>query len=119
MSNPVKLSAQGPAGWMQTPNLDLETATLIDGQPRGADHVYFENPEHKLKAGIWRSNAYTEYYDSYPCDEFMYVLEGSVTLENETFSETYSQGDAFLLPKGFKGYWKQTQEMLKYYVIVG
>ncbi|MFT4607032.1 MAG: putative cupin superfamily protein [Gammaproteobacteria bacterium] len=119
MSNPIKLSAQGPAGWMKTPNLELETATLIEGKPRGADHLYFENSKQELKAGIWRSCAYTEYYDSYPCDEFMYILEGSVTLENETFSETYSKGDAFILPTGFKGYWKQTEEMLKYYVIVG
>ena len=48
----------------------------------------------------------------------MYVLEGSVTLENDEFSETYVKGDAFLVPKGFRGYWKQTEPMLKYYVMI-
>ena len=25
---------------------------------------------------------------------------------------------AFFVPKGFRGYWRQTQPMLKYYVII-
>lgn len=119
MTNPIKFSASGPENWLQSANLDLPTAKLIAGQPKGAEHQYYANDEHKLISGIWRSTPYTEWYDSYPCDEFMYVLEGSVTLENEDFSETYRKGDAFMLPKGFKGYWKQTEEMLKFYVLVG
>ena len=49
----------------------------------------------------------------------MLVLEGSVTLETEGFSETYKKGDAFLLPRGFCGTWRQTEPMLKYYVLIG
>ncbi len=119
MTNPIKFSATGPEDWMQSANVALPTAKLIEGQPQGAEHLYFEREAHKIKSGIWRSTPYTEWYDEYPCDEFMYVLEGSVTLENDSFSETYKKGDAFLLPKGFKGYWKQTEEMLKFYVLVG
>jgi uncharacterized cupin superfamily protein len=48
----------------------------------------------------------------------MYVLEGSVTLEADGFTETYAKGDAFCVPKGFKGYWRQSEPMLKYYVII-
>jgi hypothetical protein len=118
MTLPIKFSATGPQGWLKQPDVRLETATLIDGQPKGLDHIYFQRAETKVKSGIWRSSAYTEWYDDYPCDEFMLVLEGSVTLESKGFSETYGKGDAFLLPKGFKGYWKQTEPMLKYYVII-
>lgn len=104
---------------MQAPDILLETADLIEGQPIGLDHAYIEDAERGLRSGIWRSGPYTESYESYPVDEFMYVLEGSVTLESETASETFRKGDAFLLPKGFKGTWRQTEPMLKYYMMVG
>ena len=48
----------------------------------------------------------------------MVVLDGSVTLESDGFTETYRKGDAFFVPKGFKGYWRQSEPMLKYYVII-
>ena len=118
MPTPIRFSTSGPNGWMQTADVPLETAKLIDGAANGLDHVYFKRPESGVRAGIWRSSPYTEWYDSYPCDEFMYVLEGSVTLENDELSETYRKGDAFIMPKGFRGYWKQSEPMLKYYVII-
>ena len=95
-----------------------ETATLISETPMGADHAYFDRANPKYRMGIWRSQPYTEFYDSYAADEFMYVLEGEVTLEAEGFSETYRKGDAFFVPKGFRGFWRQTEPMLKYYVII-
>jgi uncharacterized cupin superfamily protein len=115
---PIKFSATGPDGWMQKPDVPQETAKFIDGLPMGNDHVYFDRTNPKFRTGIWRSQPYTEWYDSYAADEFMYVLEGEVTLESDGFSETYRAGDAFFVPKGFTGYWRQTQPMLKYYVII-
>jgi uncharacterized cupin superfamily protein len=41
-----------------------------------------------------------------------------VTLETEGFSETYRAGDAFFVPKGFTGFWRQTTTMVKFYVII-
>ena len=119
MALPVKFSPNGPAGWMQLPDEALQTATLLEGVPYGRDHAFYMNDETSVKAGIWRSTPYTESYESYPCDEFMLVLEGSVTLETEGFSETYKKGDAFLLPRGFCGTWRQNEPMLKYYVLIG
>lgn len=118
VKNPIKFSETGPDGWQVAPNVALETADLVEGQPAGLDHIYFERETPGIRAGIWRATPYTEFYESYPCNEFMYVLEGSVTLENDSFSETYRQGDAFLVPKGFRGYWRQTEPMLKYYVMI-
>lgn len=118
MKTPVKFAESGPDGWRSAADIALDTAELIDGQPMGLDHIYFENETSGIRAGVWRSTPYIEFYDAYPCNEFMYVLEGSVTLENETFSETYVKGDAFLVPKGFRGYWKQTEPILKYYVMI-
>lgn len=119
MKHPIRFSGTGPAGWAEQPDINLETAELITEPPTGLDHIYYHNDERQVRSGIWRASAYTEWYEDYPCDEFMYVLEGSVTLENDDFCETYSKGDAFLVPKGFRGYWKQTEPMLKYYVMIG
>lgn len=118
MSLPIRFAATGPEGWASAEDVALETAKLIEGKPMGRDHTYFERETPSFRSGIWRSSPYTEFYETYPCDEFMYVLEGSVTLENDEFSETYSKGDAFLVPKGFRGYWKQAEPMLKFYVII-
>jgi uncharacterized cupin superfamily protein len=115
---PIRFSPTGPEGWMQKPDVPQETAKFIEGLPIGNDHVYFDRANPKFRTGIWRSQPYTEWYESYAADEFMYVLEGDVTLENDTFSETYRAGDAFFVPKGFSGYWRQTTPMLKFYVII-
>jgi hypothetical protein len=48
----------------------------------------------------------------------MVILKGEVTLENDEMSETFREGDAFLVPKGFKGVWRQPVDMVKFYVIV-
>lgn len=118
MNKPVRFSVTGPSGWKDAADVALETADLIEGKPMGRDHVYFSKETSGIRAGLWRSTAYTEFYDDYPCTEFMYVIEGSVTLEADDFSETYTAGEAFLVPKGFRGTWKQTEPMLKYYVMI-
>lgn len=118
MKNPIKFSRTGPAGWRAQANEELETAQLLKGRALGLDHAYFHRETLGIRAGIWRAEPYTDFYESYPCDEFMVVLEGSVTLEGDGFAETYRKGDAFLVPKGFRGNWKQTEPMLKYYVMI-
>lgn len=118
MTLPIKFDKSGPEGWKQAADIALETADLKTDQPMGLDHVYFQDDKPDVRAGIWRSSAYTEFYEDYPCTEFMYILDGTVTLENDDFSQTYTKGDAFLVPKGFRGYWKQTEPMLKYYVMI-
>ena len=119
MNLPIKFFKNGPSGWLNEGDKLLETADLISGRPLGLDHVYYEKEKPFLKAGIWRSSPYTEYFEDYQYDEFMYLLEGSVTVESENYKGTFKKGDAFLLPKGFKGYWKQEESVLKYYVLVG
>ena len=119
MNLPIKFSINGPLGWLNKKDKLLDTADLISGMPLGLDHAYYEKQEPMIKAGIWRSSPYTEYFEDYQYDEFMYLLEGSVTVESENFKDTFCTGDAFLLPKGFKGYWKQEEPVLKYYVLVG
>lgn len=117
-ANPVRFSPQGPEGWSALPDQALEHAELLSGSPVGLDHAYFSRAENGLRTGIWRCGPYTERYEDYPADEFMVVLEGEVTLEGEGFRDTYRRGDAFFVPKGFRGTWHQPVPMVKFYVII-
>lgn len=114
MTQPIRFTC--PADFLTAAGVALPTADLIAGQPVGLDQALYE--QGAVKAGLWRSCGYTEYYDSYPCDEFMVILSGEVTIENDDFSATYRAGDSFLLPRGFRGYWRQPVDMVKYYMIV-
>lgn len=118
MPNPIKFSPTGPEGWTHLADVPQETAKLISGLPHGRDHVYAGGEAAQFRTGIWRSQPYVEWYNSYTADEFMVVLDGEVTLEGENFLETYRKGDAFFVPKGFRGYWRQSRPLLKFYVIV-
>lgn len=118
MIAPVTFSPTGPEGFLESEGVPLPADTVLAGSPIGRDHRYYERQSANLQAGIWRSEAYTEWYDAYPCDEFMYVLAGHVYIENNEISICYTAGSAFLLPRGFRGYWRQPVAMLKYYVIV-
>ena len=46
-------------------------------------------------------------------------VTGEVTLTTTGAApRTYRAGETFFVPKGFKGYWRQSEPMLKYYVII-
>lgn len=115
---PISFNPDGPDGFRDRQDR-LPSAQLESGVPVGADHVYFARREQHLLSGIWRSEPYVEWYDSYPCDEFMYILSGEVIVGNEFKSVKYEAGAAFLIPKGFCGYWRQPVTVEKYYVIIG
>jgi uncharacterized cupin superfamily protein len=52
------------------------------------------------------SPAIIDINESFPYDEFVLVLEGEVTLTNiDRGAATYTQGDTFLVPKGWMGTW--------------
>ena len=57
--------------------------------------------------------------EDYGCDEFCVVLEGSVTMiDDDGHGETFPAGDSFLIPKGFTGYWKQSEKIEKFFMTV-
>jgi uncharacterized cupin superfamily protein len=44
--------------------------------------------------------------DPFPYDEYVFVLEGEVTLTSlEGSKQTHREGDSFLVPKGWRGTW--------------
>jgi uncharacterized cupin superfamily protein len=52
--------------------------------------------------------------EAWPVDEFMYILEGQVEITNlDGTSKVYGPGDAFVMPRGFRGTWRQLSPLKK------
>ena len=112
------LPDSGMGEWQQMLGADLLTLAPLE---RNAI-IYQSGSEHNrlVKIGVWECEAYAEHIDSYPYDEYMRVLTGSVMITADGGStKTYLVGDSFFMPRGFKGIWKQTETMKKYFAIYG
>ena len=73
----------------------------------------------KSSAGIYAATASNTDIASYPDNEFMYFLEGGVTLTSADGTVTeVKAGDGVTIPKGWKGNWK-TAGYRKFYVTFG
>ena len=92
----------------------------IKGQPPMEREVAaIERPSDGVRVGLWACGPYQETYDSYPVDEFMVMISGRVELVYPDGStDTFMAGDAFVLPKGFAGIWRQPEEVVKYFAII-
>ncbi len=95
---------------------------VVEGEPLERQHLVHNDPRPAggvSRAGVWEATPYTCRLDDYACDEFCVVLEGSVTMIDEDgHEETFRAGDTFLIPKGFTGYWKQTETIKKFFMTV-
>lgn len=84
---------------------------------RAQGHVYLRSTDDQ-RAGVWRADPATSGPHKTTYSEFMYLLEGSVTLiDQDGRQETFKAGDALLVPRGTEYTWKQTEPLRKYYVI--
>ena len=78
--------------------------SLIAGESRNAGHTFWEG-EMSVKVV---SNAPAKYrIDPQPFDEFIYILEGQLTLiDIEGQKDEFGLGDWLVLPKGWRGTWE-------------
>ena len=101
---------------------DPRAETLPEASETGTvtanDLVAHESADGCLQTGVYQTgrNRFTS-SDPYPHDEFMYFLEGGVTLSSTDGTVTQvAAGDGVLLPKGWTGVW-DSQGYRKIYVI--
>ncbi|MCP4980039.1 MAG: DUF861 domain-containing protein [Gammaproteobacteria bacterium] len=96
----------------------MDPADIESGEPVQRGHFYYNDEATGLMAGVWDCTPYRGKMEPYSVDEFMYVLEGSVTMELEDGSSTtISAGESFIVPKGLICRWVQTEYIRKYFVI--
>ena len=99
--------------------LQLEAPdNLEEGDPTERAHNYYTSPCGRLNAGVWECTPFVTKLRPYPVDEFMLILDGSTTIvHGDGHEETFRAGDAFVICKGLRCQWKQTETIRKYYVI--
>jgi len=81
-------------------------------------HKFFETQDESILCGVWECAPNRQEYESYPDNEMMTVISGSVTVTNEDGRpETFTAGDVFFIAKGTKCIWEITETFKKYFMI--
>lgn len=111
----VTVGAAAPAIVRFEPNGPAGVGLKANGRTQA--HSYFRSPGNE-RAGVWRAEPATTGPHTPKYTEFMYLLEGSVTLvDSEGRQETFKAGDAVLVPRGTTYTWQQREPLRKYYAI--
>jgi len=111
----VTVWAADPAIVLFRPDGPAGVGLKADG--RTASHSYLRSPGNE-RAGVWRAEAATTGPHTPKYSEFMYLLEGAVTLIDAAVTrETFKTGDAVLVPRGTTYTWQQVEPLRKYYAI--
>lgn len=110
---PVKLTAADVAGPVFK-RADAVKENGADGPT--TDVALLKSRDGRFEAGVYEAGPSDVAIESYPEDEFMYFVAGSVTLTSAdgTVLEVRA-GEGAAIPKGWKGRWT-TRGYRKYYV---
>ena len=109
----VKVSAAEAAGPIfRNPKLAQK-----DPKNQTVNVALLASADKKFVTGMYESGASELKVDSYPVDEYCFLISGSVKLTSADGSEMdLKSGDALVIPKGWKGVWSSSG-YTKYYVI--
>ncbi len=123
ISRVIRLRADGDPGSGMTQWQPITGDSVVGGDdPRDRFHRFLvasRGNTGEMHVGVWEATAYSERVVDYPCDEIMFVLEGSVTvIDEDGHEETFKQGDCFFMPLGYTGLWKQDETMKKFHMSV-
>jgi uncharacterized cupin superfamily protein len=100
----VRIDRAHLAGEDLKPLPPYPSESLIAGESRNSGHTFWEG-EMSVKV---TSNAPANYrIDPQPFDEFIYILEGELTLiDIEGQKDDFGVGDWLVLPRGWRGTWE-------------
>ncbi len=120
MSEP-KITRMEPHGPTDTGMVEwdpIDPNTIESGSPVQRGHLYFNDTDMGLMVGVWDCTPFIGTMAPYDVNEFMFILEGSVTMVLADGSEeTIRAGESFVIPKGLVCQWKQPDYVRKYFVI--
>jgi uncharacterized cupin superfamily protein len=107
-----------PEGFGETPDT-LDAEDFSSGVPLQNTHSVYEDDDIGLYVGLWDTESMVEKGGPYPCDEFMWLLEGECQIRNNRTGgiETVAAGTPFVIPKGYDCQWQQSGYLRKFFVI--
>ncbi len=99
---------------------DVTDPFVIEGpKPVQRKSNCYSDTQGRFHSGTWDSEPFTSEIRPFPCNEFVYLLEGSITLIDENNDEFHVKaGDAFFVPEGTICGWRTTEFVRKFYVVV-
>jgi uncharacterized cupin superfamily protein len=102
-TKPVKISAAEAAG----PIFQSKSAVKENGPDGPANDVLLlKSKDGKVEFGLYDAGPSEQDIASYENDEFMFFLEGSVTLTSADGTVLEARaGEGVAMPKGWKGHW--------------
>ena len=69
------------------------------------------------RVAFWEAKAGILKTDSYPLDEFVYVIAGELqTTDRNGTTRSFKPGDTFVIPKGWAGEWNMKSDFKKIFV---
>ncbi len=112
-TKPVKVTAAAARG----PIFSTKTAVKDNGPDGPATDVTLaRSKDGKVESGLYEAGPSEQDIESYPQDEFMFFIEGSVRLTSSDGALLEVRaGEGAAIPKGWRGHWS-TQGYKKYYV---
>ena len=112
-TKPVKISAAEAAG----PIFQSKSAVKENGPDGPAtDVLLLKSKDGKVEFGLYDAGPSEQDIAAYEDDEFMFFLEGGVTLTSADCTVLEAKaGEGVAMPKGWKGHWS-TKGYKKYYV---
>ena len=117
MTNPgiVPIDAKALASTATAPIEDTAYWKVVgtQGSPAASVSTYISTDK-LFEAGVSRYDRVTLELRNWPADEFMYIVEGHVEITPlGGRPHVYGPGDAFVMPKGFEGKWRQLSNLRK------
>jgi uncharacterized cupin superfamily protein len=92
---------------------------VADGIAEERGHIFFTNSTGNVNVGVWQCTPCTEETRDYPYDQCCFVLEGTMTITDQSgHTETFKPGDAFVIPRGFNGFFRMTGDFKNYFITV-
>ncbi len=97
---------------------EIDAKDLASGNPVQRGRNYFDAPDLGLTCGVWDCTAFETKMGPYSVDEFMILLEGTVTIAEASGRETtVNAGESFVIPRGLECIWRQSGYVRKIFVI--
>ena len=80
-------------------------------------HVYYEDETLGLSVGVWDTTSMQEVFGPYPGNEFMWVLEGQVSMiDGDDNATVIKKGQTFCVRNAIPVSWKQEGFLRKFYM---
>ncbi|MFN0055172.1 MAG: cupin domain-containing protein [Planctomycetales bacterium] len=108
-------TASLPAGGL--PDMPIEPGWILEGSPRARGTVLLQSADNKVSSGLWECTA-GRFRWTFGWDEFVHVLEGEVTIEQEGGAAvTLKAGDSAHFPVGLQTVWQVPRFVRKVFTV--